>query len=85
MATVKTAISIPEDLFADLEIASKEMKLSRSRVFALAVEQFLRERENRRMLEKLNEVYGEEPDDEERALAKAMKPRMRRLLDREKW
>lgn len=85
MATVKTAISMPEGLFKELEAAAEEMQLSRSKVFALAVKEFLRERENRRMLEQLNRVYGVEPDEEERNLAKAMKTRLRRLIAREEW
>ena len=85
MATVKTAISMPEGLFKELEAAAEEMQLSRSKVFALAVKEFLRERENRRMLEQLNRVYGVEPDEEERNLAKAMKTRLRRLMAREEW
>ena len=85
MATVKTAISMPEGLFKELEAAAEEMQLSRSKVFALAVKEFLRERENRRMLEQLNRVYGVEPDEEERNLAKAMKTRLRRLTAQEKW
>lgn len=85
MATVKTAISMPEGLFKELEAAAEEMQLSRSKVFALAVKEFLRERENRRMLEQLNRVYGVEPDEEEHNLAKAMKTRLRRLMAREEW
>ena len=85
MATVKTAISMPEGLFKELEAAAEEMQLSRSKVFALAVKEFLRERENRRMLEQLNRVYGVEPDEEESNLAKAMKTRLRRLMAREEW
>ena len=85
MATVKTAISVPEDLFEQLKNTAKEMNLSRSRVFTLAVREFLEARENRRILEQLNRVYGEEPDEEERKLAKAMKTRLRRLIKREEW
>ena len=85
MATVKTAISIPEDLFEGLEIASKELKISRSQVFALAVKDFLRERENRRMLDQLNRVYGEEPDDEEREYLRRMKALYSKTLEREEW
>ncbi|MCH8838136.1 MAG: CopG family transcriptional regulator [Candidatus Marinimicrobia bacterium] len=85
MATVKTAISVPEDLFEALKNTAKEMNLSRSGVFTLAVREFLQARENRRMLEQLNQVYGEEPDDEERELAKAMKARLGRLIEREEW
>ena len=85
MATVKTAISMPEGLFKELEAAAEEMQLSRSKVFALAVKEFLRERENRRMLDQLNRIYGVELDEEERNLAKAMKTRLRRLIAREEW
>ena len=85
MATIKTAISIPERLFNELEAAAEEMRLSRSKVFVLAVKEFLRARENQRILEQLNRVYGKEPDKEERNLAKAMKTRLRRLIEREKW
>ncbi len=83
MATVKTAISIPEDLFAGLEMASKEMKLSRSQVFALAVKDFLRERESCRMLEQLNRVYSEPPDEEEREYLKRMKARYGKIIEGE--
>ena len=85
MVTVKTAISIPEDLFEGLEAASKELKISRSQVFALAVKDFLRERENRRMLEQLNRVYGEEPDEEEREYLRRMKALYSKTLEREEW
>lgn len=85
MVTVKTAISIPEDLFEGLEMASKEMKLSRSQVFALAVKDFLWERENRRMLEQLNRVYGEEPDEEEREYLRRMKALYSKTLARDEW
>ncbi len=51
----------------------------------LAVKDFLQQRENRRILKQLNRVYGEEQDEGERNLAKAMKGRLRRLTDREEW
>ena len=83
MATVKTAISIPEDLFEGLEIASKELKISRSQVFALAVRDFLRERENRRMLEQLNRVYADRPGEKEQEYLERMKARYRKIIEGE--
>ena len=85
MATVKTAISMPERLFKELEAAAEEMQLSRSKVFALAVKDFLRGRENRRILEQLNRVYGEEPDEEEREYLRRMKALYSKTLEREEW
>ncbi len=85
MATVKTAISIPESLFEELEVAAKEMQLSRSEVFRRAVERFLRDRESQRMMEKLKEVYSEPPDEEEREYLRRMKVLYSKSLEREEW
>ncbi|MCH7528595.1 MAG: ribbon-helix-helix protein, CopG family [Candidatus Marinimicrobia bacterium] len=85
MATVKTAISIPASLFEELEVAAKEMQLSRSEVFRRAVERFLRDRESQRMMEKLKEVYSEPPDEEEREYLKKMKALYSKSLEQEEW
>ena len=83
MATVKTAISIPASLFEELEVAAKEMQLSRSEVFRRAVERFLRDRESQRMMEKLKEVYSEPPTEEEREFLRRMKVLYSKSLERE--
>lgn len=85
MATVKTAISIPESLFEELEVVAKEMQLSRSELFRRAVERFLRDRESQRMMEKLKEVYSEPPDEEEREYLKNMKALYSKSLEQEEW
>jgi len=38
---MKTAISIPDDLFREVEACSRRLKLSRSRLFATAAREFL--------------------------------------------
>ena len=38
---MKTAISIPDDLFREVEACSRRLKLSRSRLFAAAAREFL--------------------------------------------
>ena len=83
MATVKTAISMPERLFKELEAAAEEMQLSRSKVFALAVKDFLRARENQRILEQLNRVYADGPDEEEQEFLEQMKVRYRKIIEGE--
>lgn len=85
MATVKTAISIPASLFEELEVAAKEMQLSRSEVFRRAVERFLRDRESQRMMEKLKEVYSEPPTEEEREFLRRMKVLYSKSLEQEEW
>ena len=67
----KTAISLPEPLLRQVEEIAREDNLSRSGVIALAVERFARERENARLLDRLNAVYAEGLDAEEAALLEA--------------
>ncbi|HWQ14886.1 MAG TPA: hypothetical protein VNL77_18955 [Roseiflexaceae bacterium] len=67
MANVKTAISLQEELFERAEAAAREMNVSRSRLVAMALEEFIRKRENRKLAEQIDAAYGEGLDDEERA------------------
>lgn len=66
MATIKTAISIPKKLFEAANQLAAELNISRSRLFALAVQEFIERRKNRELLGQINAVYGEGLDDEDR-------------------
>ena len=55
---VKTAISLPDALYADAEEIAKSMGIPRSRLYARALEEFLNHHKKERITEKLNEVYG---------------------------
>lgn len=79
--TVKTAISIREDLFAEAEQLAKELGVSRSQVFAMALEEFIARRRNRQLLEALNRAYADEPTDEEQALLRAVRRVQREVAD----
>ncbi|MCL2929302.1 MAG: hypothetical protein O4861_00980 [Trichodesmium sp. St16_bin4-tuft] len=64
MATVKTAISLQEYLFEQAEAIAAEMKISRSRLIAIALEEYIRRHQNRILLEKINAAYGDISDTE---------------------
>ena len=81
MATVKTAISIQEALFDQVSKLAEELEIPRSQLFALAVEEFIQQHQNRRMLEALNEVYSDEPDPSEEALRTEMRRQHRQLVE----
>ena len=83
MANIKTAISLQKSLFEQVETLANEMKLSRSRVFALAVEEFVRRHQNRRLLERLNEAYADTRDPAEAALRGRMRRRHRQIVEGE--
>ncbi len=81
--TVKTAVSLSESLFNAGETLARELKVSRSRLFAMALEDFLRRRENQRLLAEINAAYEDELDEEETALLEQMRKQHARLVKRE--
>ena len=56
---VKTAISIPDDIFAAAERAAEGMGLSRSALYARAVADFVARHDDARVTERLDAVYAE--------------------------
>lgn len=81
MESVKTAISIDKSLFTQANALARKMKVSRSRLFVLALEDYIREQENRELLAKINAVYENEPDEAERVLQLKMRKSHRRLVE----
>jgi len=66
MGTVKTAVSLPENLFEQLEQLARELDVPRSRVVALALEALMRDRASERLLNQLNDTYSDGPSESER-------------------
>ncbi len=62
---MKTAISLPNKIFEEVEKFSKEHQYSRSEVFAMAVKEFLEKKKTEEVLKVLNEVYSEAETPEE--------------------
>jgi metal-responsive CopG/Arc/MetJ family transcriptional regulator len=81
MENIKTAISIEKSLFTQANALARKMKVSRSHLFVLALEDFIREQENRDLLEKVNAVYADEPDESEKVLRRRMHQSYRRLVE----
>jgi metal-responsive CopG/Arc/MetJ family transcriptional regulator len=57
---MKTAISIPDPLFAEAEQVAKRLRMSRSKLYATAIAQFVKQHGSRKVTERLNEVYARE-------------------------
>ncbi|MDQ3006553.1 MAG: hypothetical protein M3R47_14365 [Chloroflexota bacterium] len=81
MESIKTAISIDKSLFAQANALARKLKVSRSRLFVLALEDFIRQQENRELLEKINAVYADEPDEAEKELRRRSRKSHRRLVE----
>lgn len=78
---MKTAISIPDALFASADALAKKLGISRSRLYATALAEYVAKQRTSRVTERLNAVYATEesrlPDDIRRA--------QQRLLLRQEW
>ena len=55
---MKTAISIPEEIFKEAERTAKKLGVSRSELYAKAVLNFVERYRRENLTEKLNEVYS---------------------------
>ncbi len=84
METIKTAISIRKPLFQQAEGMARKLKVSRSRLFVIALEDFLARQQNRELYERVNAAYADEPDEEEKRLSRKRRASHRRL-QRENW
>ena len=83
MASVKTAISIREPLFEQVEALANELDLSRSRLFVLAVEEFIQRYQNRQLLEDINRAYDDLPDIAEQTYLEKTRYQQRKLVEGE--
>ena len=85
MSIVKTAISLPEPLFERADAFARQQNISRSQLFARAVEEFLRRHESQALLEALNRVYEDfSPTPEEKEVRRLMKQKQREMV-KGKW
>ena len=78
---MKTAISLPDPLFAEAEQVAKRLRISRSKLYATAIAQFLKQHGSRGVTERLNEVYAKE----ESKLDPVLHGLQLRSLPREDW
>lgn len=78
---MKTAISLSDDLFAAADALAARLGLSRSRLVATALAEFVAKHESRKVTERLDAVYAAGDVGVDPALRRAQ----RRTLDRDDW
>ncbi len=60
---MKTAISLPDQIFEEAEVLAQKLGISRSELYTEALKVYLRRYNRERILSKLNEVYSQESSD----------------------
>jgi len=78
---MKVALSIPDDLFESAEMLGKRLGVSRSRLYATALADFVAKHRGRKVTEALDRVYGTEDS----RLDSRVQRLQQRSLERDTW
>lgn len=68
---MKVAISLPDPIFSEAEKLAHRLRVSRSQLYAKAIEEYLGKRQDSRITERLNALYGAGLESVDPALAAA--------------
>lgn len=82
---MKTAISIPDDLFVLAENTAKKLGIPRSQLFAKALEEFIQKYSKEKITEKLNEVYSNPLNRNESITPHVSVSNLRKSLENDSW
>ena len=83
LMAMKTAISIPDDVFEGAERTAETLGMSRSELYATAVREFIERYRSADVTERLDKVYGE--DDSLSRLDERLQTLQAYSLGREDW
>ena len=78
---MKVALSIPDELFESAETLSRRLGVSRSRLYATALADYVARHRGRKTTDRLNAIYGVEPS----RLDPAVRRAQRRSLQSDEW
>lgn len=78
---MKTAISVPDDLFERAERVARELGMSRSELYATALREYLSEQRLGDVTARLDTVYA----DQASTLDPGLDHRQRQSLSRDEW
>ena len=78
---MKTAVSVPDDLFRLAEATARRLRVSRSKLYATAISEFLDRQRTDAVTERLNAVYSRQPAKVDPALLRAQL----QSLDKDSW
>ncbi len=86
MPSVKTAISLQKPLFEKVNGLAKELKISRSQLFAIALEEYITHYQNQMLLNNINAAYDDQPDETEIEQQRLMKQKqLQFIMAEDRW
>jgi metal-responsive CopG/Arc/MetJ family transcriptional regulator len=69
---MKTAVSLPDEIFRQAEATAKKLRISRSRLYATAISEYLNRHRAESITERLNQVYSKHDSKLDPAFERAM-------------
>ena len=78
---MKTAISLPDDLFESADALAEHLGMSRSELYATAVAEYLAKHRDEDLTAKLNEVFAEQ----ESGIAPELRSAQARSVSSSEW
>ncbi len=78
---MKTAISVPDKLFKEVDATARRLGMSRSELFSKAVAAYIEQHQSRRVTDALDRVYAATDS----ALDPALSDLQRRSIDGDEW
>jgi len=74
-----------EELFKKVNRLAGELHVSRSKLFVMAVQDFIKKKESQNLLSQINNAFSDHPDSEEIQVQSKMRQKQARKLERESW
>jgi hypothetical protein len=78
---MKTAVSLPDELFRVAEATARRLRVSRSKLYARAIAEFLKGQQENSITEHLNDVYSQRAANLDSGLHRAQL----KSLDKDDW
>ena len=85
VTSVKTAISLHEDLFKEVNLLAIELHVSRSKLFVMAVQDFIKKEESKKLLKQINIAFSDAPNSDEIAVQNKMRVKHAKNIKSELW
>ncbi|EMJ52069.1 ribbon-helix-helix domain protein [Leptospira interrogans serovar Valbuzzi str. Duyster] len=82
---MKTAISIPDELFRAAEKIAKKLGIPRSQLFAKALEEFIQSHSKESVTEKLNKIYSNKSKETRNNITDLSVESLRKSLKNDLW
>lgn len=82
---MKTAVSLPDQLYEEAERTAQSLGIPRSQLFAKALEEFIALHKRENITERLNQVYAKVSQDELKDITNSGVESIRNLTKNDTW